>query len=268
LTNTAGTSLKIDNKDNKNSNLINDFKKEGIDLREDNAQFTLENQSNYYIFENEFIDQSTSLLDMILKYSQKEYKEISKIYFPDDGTFKMVQAQAHDENKYKEIIEHNIMDGEERNFSISVNVLYEILNDSNKSRMFLDILILFALATKSRFYAKELRFEFKVEDNCYEKELNIVNPESIHLYPLYNWIINDEEYEEPYNVKLHIVRQVIVNKKKISDAEGILEDSKLAYKRIISKKTNDYFDQLNQLKDDFLILSNNVYLSTEISPIF
>ena len=180
----------------------------------------------------------------------------------------MVQAQAHDENKYKEIIEHNIMDGEERNFSISVNVLYEILNDSNKSRMFLDILILFALATKSRFYAKELRFEFKVEDNCYEKELNIVNPESIHLYPLYNWIINDEEYEEPYNVKLHIVRQVIVNKKKISDAEGILEDSKLAYKRIISKKTNDYFDQLNQLKDDFLILSNNVYLSTEISPIF
>ena len=37
----------------------------------------------------------------------------------------------------------------------------------------------------------------------------------------------------------------------------MLLDCKLAYKRIISKKTDEYFSQINQLKDDFLMLSKN-----------
>lgn len=252
-----GTSLKINNNDDQSNNLINILKKEGIDLREDGTEFTLENQSDYYIFENEFINQSKNLSTIITKYSQKEYQKIAKIYLPNGETFRTVQAQIHDENKYEKIIENNIIDGDIRDFNISINVLDEILDDSDKSRLFLDILILFALATKSSYDAEALMAEFRIEDSNYKIEMSIMNPKPIHLYPLYSWIINDEEYEESYNVKLHIIRQVIVTKKDINDVEGILEDSKLAYKRIISKKTNDYFDQLNQLKDDFLILSNN-----------
>ncbi|WP_300385201.1 hypothetical protein, partial [Clostridium sp.] len=114
-----------------------------------------------------------------------------------------------------------------------------------------------ALANKSSYNAVQINSEFKAEDNKYNIILNILDSEPLNLYPIYDWIINDEEYEESYNVKLQIVRQVIINRKSINDVYGVLEDSKLAYKRIISKKTNEYFEQLNQLKDDFLTLSKN-----------
>jgi hypothetical protein len=252
-----GTSLKINNINDEGSYLINILKEEGIHLREDSNRFILENQSNYFIFEDKFINQCKNLLQMITKYSEKKYLDNIKVYLPDSETFGIVQTQVHDVKKYEKVIENNIIDGDIREFNISINVLVKVLDNSNESRVFLDILVLFALATKSSYDAEALRAEFRVENSIYKIEMNIKNPKPIHLYPLYNWIINDEEYEESYNVKLHIVRQVIVIKKNINDVEGILEDSKLAYKRIISKKTNDYFEQLNQLKDDFLILSNN-----------
>lgn len=252
-----GTSLKINNEDCENDRFINIIEKEGIDLRKDIAEIILENQSRYYILENQFINQSTNLSIIIRKFIHKEYQDNSKIYLLGKETFETVKAQACDENKYNKIIENNIIDGDIREFNISINVLDEVLDESEKSRAFLDILILFALATKSSYDAETLKAEFRVEDKNYKIEIDIINPKPIYLYPIYGWIINDEEYEESYNVKLHVIRQVIINKKDIHDVEGILEDSKLAYKRIIYKKTNDYFEQLNQLKDDFLILSNN-----------
>ena len=79
----------------------------------------------------------------------------------------------------------------------------------------------------------------------------------IYLYPIYNWIFNDVEYKDSYKVKLQIARQIIIKKKNIKNVEELLLDCKLAYKRIISKKTDEYFSQINQLKDDFLMLSKN-----------
>lgn len=252
-----GTSLKINNNDDESNCLINILKNEGIDLREDDAEFTLENQPDYYIFENEFINQCKNLLTIITKYSQKNYKKIGKKYLQDSESFRLIRAHANDKKKYEKIIENNIIDGDIRDFNISINVLDEILDNSDKSRLFLDILILFALATKSNYDAESIKSEFIIEDSNFKVEMNIVSSKPIYLYPIYNWIINDEEYEESYNVKLQIVRQVIITKRDIKDIEGILEDSKLAYNRIISKETKEYFEQLNQLKDDFLILSNN-----------
>lgn len=253
-----GTSLKINNRDEGNKNLINVLKKEGIDLREEYTGFTLENQSKYYIFENEFINQSNNLLEIIIKYSQKNYQDIGKIYLPSNRSFANVQAQPHDENKYDKIIKENRIDADIRNFPISLNVLNEALDNKNhKSILFIDILILFALATVSNYNAEEVEAEFRIEDKNYKVKLNIVDSKPLHLFPIYDWIFNEEEYEESYNVKLQVVRQVIINKNDIKDVKGVLEDSKLAYKRIISQKTNEYFEQINQLKDDFLILSKN-----------
>ena len=251
-----GTSLKISN-NKENQKLIKNFKKEGINLREDEENFILENQFNYFIFEDEFIAQSKNLSTMIDKYLQKEYNANAKIYLLEDERFGRIQTDESDKIKYRKILENNILDGDKRELDLSINVLNEVLSNNNSSKVFLDILILFLVATKSSYDAETLNAEFRIEDNSYEIEMNITDPKPIYLYPIYNWIVNDEEYEESYNVKLHIVRQVIVNKKNIIDVEGILKDSKLAYKRIISKKTNEYFEQLNQMKNDFLVLSNN-----------
>lgn len=249
-----GTSLKVDGK---SADFISLLKQEGISLRQNNDDFTLENQRNYFIFENQFIEQSTNLSTIITKYTQKVYENKSKVYFPEENNFINISSLANDLSKYTEIVNDNIIDGDIRNFDISVNVLNEVLNDSDKSVVFLDILILFALANRITYDAEKVQVKFKSDEENYKFDISIVNLKCIGLYPIYDWIFNDEEYKESYNVKLHIVRQVIIRKKNINDTSTILEDSKLAYKRIISKKTNEYFDQLNQLKSDFLVLSKN-----------
>lgn len=249
-----GTSMVI-NCDSENSDeLIDILENEGIKLRSGNI---LENQSNYFIFENEFINQETNLITILTKLKKKKYENRFKFYITNSKEFQFIKSKSDDRNKYKNIISQNIIDGDIRELDISLNIINETLDDSVKSGVLLDILILLALANKSSYSAEDFKAEFRTDDNYYRTKISIINDNPIGLYPIYNWIINDDEYEESYNVKLHIVRQVIAIKQDIKDVDGILEDSKLAHKRIISKKTDDYFDQLNQLKDDFLTLSKN-----------
>lgn len=256
--NWRSTSLKIDSASNEGLTLIRTLHDKGIELRQDGLIYTLENQKCHYIFENEFISQSKNLPLMIKKYVQKNHGKCGKVSIFYHGEFQDIEIDTKDKKVYANITDENNIDGDIRKFPISVNVLYEVFDsDNNKSTLFIDILILLALANKSSYNAEQIKSEFRTEDNSYNITLNISDSESLNLYPIYDWIINDEEYEESYNVKLQIVRQVIINKKDIKDTHGVLEDSKLAYKRIISKKTNEYFEQLNQLKDDFLTLSKN-----------
>ena len=250
-----GTSLKIDDSD---SCFVERLKQEGIILRENDDEITLENQKNYFIYENEFIDQSKHLQTMITKYTQKEYSDKCKVYISEENQFKSIQSNFEDLEKYLKITKNNIIDGDVRDLNISINVLQNILDDSRiKPRLFLDILILFALGNRISYDAEKFEVEFNLDEEQYKVDIDITKPKPINLYPIYDWIFNDEEYQESYTVKLNIARQVIIRKRSITDALGILMDSKLAYKRIISKKTDDYFNQINQLKDDFLVLSKN-----------
>ncbi len=250
-----GTSLKIDDAD---SCFVERLKQEGIILRENDDEITLENQKNYFIYENEFIDQSKHLQTMITKYTQKEYSDKCKVYISEENQFKSIQSNFEDLEKYLKITKNNIIDGDVRDLNISINVLQNILDDSRiKPRLFLDILILFALGNRISYDAEKFEVEFNLDEEQYKVDIDITKPKPINLYPIYDWIFNDEEYQESYTVKLNIARQVIIRKRSITDALGILMDSKLAYKRIISKKTDDYFNQINQLKDDFLVLSKN-----------
>ena len=194
---------------------------------------------------------------MINKYTQKEYSDKSKVYFSEENEFKSIQPIFGDLNKYLEVAQNNVIDGDIREFNISINVLNNIMDDSRKPRLFLDILIMFALGNRVSYDAENVGVEFNLDEERYRVDIDIVNSDPINLYPIYNWIFNDEEYKDSYTVKLNIVRQVIIRKRSITDTLGILTDSKLAYKRIISKKTDDYFNQLNQLKEDFLVLSKN-----------
>ena len=250
-----GTSLKIDDAD---SCFVERLKQEGIILRENDDQITLENQKNYFIYENEFIDQSKHLETMITKYTQKEYSDKCKVYFSEENEFKSIQSNFEDLEKYLKVTKNNIIDGDVRELNISINVLKNILDDSRKKpSLFLDILILFALGNRISYDAEKFEVEFNLDEEQYKVDIDITNPKPINLYPIYDWIFNDEEYKDSYTLKLNIARQVIIRKRSITDASEILTDAILAYKRIISKKTDDYFNQLNQLKNDFLVLSKN-----------
>lgn len=251
------TSLRIDN----NNQLVDDFikllKDNEIKLREEQNIYCLENQENYFIYEDDFIESTRNLNLVVRKLSQKNYNENGKIYLVNNNDFRLVESNWEDKVVYEEILKDNIINGNIREFPISVNVINEVLTrKTSKSELILDFLILVALSTKITYYAEEIESEFRIDDKSYKINLNI-DDAPLHLYALYDWIINNNEYKDSYKVKLQIVRQVIVSKRNIKDINEILEDSKLAYKRIISRKTDDYFEQLNKLKDDFLALSKN-----------
>lgn len=252
-----GTSLKIDN----NNQLVDDFikllKDNEIELREEQNIYCLKNQENYFIYEDDFIESTRNLNLVVRKLSEKNYNENGKIYLANNNDFRLVESNWEDKAVYEEILEDNIIDGNLRKFPISVNVINEVLTrKTSKSELILDFLILVALSTKITYCAEEIESEFKIDDKRYKINLKI-DDAPLHLYALYDWIINNNEYKDSYKVKLQIVRKVIVSKRNIKDINEILEDSKLAYKRIISRKTDDYFEQLNNLKDDFLALSKN-----------
>ena len=103
-----GTSLKIYNA---NSCFVKRLRQEGISLRENDDEITLENQKNYFIYENEFIEQSKNLISMINKYAQKEYSDKSKAYFSDRNEFKNIQSIFGDLHKYLEVTKNNVIDG-------------------------------------------------------------------------------------------------------------------------------------------------------------
>ena len=206
-----GTSVTFDKA---NNILVDILKKEGIFLRENDNGFTLENQSNYFIYENEFIEASTNLLSIVTKYTQKEYSGKSKVFWTKENTFENIQANFSDSCKYLNIVRNNIIDGDIRELNISINVLNSILNESRKSRLFLDILIMFALGTRVRYDAEDVNVEFYVDDAYYNFNINIKKSDFLNLYPIYDWIFNDEEYKDSYIVKLQIVRHVIIKKKR------------------------------------------------------
>ncbi|HHU85033.1 MAG TPA: hypothetical protein GXZ23_07705 [Clostridiales bacterium] len=251
-----GTSLKISDTE-ANEDFIYYLNQEGISLRNDEGYYTLENQANYFILEDDFVFQSKNLSLLIDKYTHKNYNDKIFVYSSQNQSFQEINEVLSDKEKYLRILENNILDGDKRNIDLSVNTLNLVLEDNTKNKTFIDALILLCLANKSSYDAENIKSEFQIEEKSFTVNLNIASTEPIGLYPIYSWIINDEEYKSSHFVKLEIVRQIIVNKRDITNVESLLIDSKLAYKRIISRKTNDYFEQLNRLKDDFLTLSKN-----------
>lgn len=251
------TSLNIDSSDTNNSSLLVALNSEAISLYDKDRIKKLENQKNYYILEDDFIESSKNLITIIRKYIDKDFTCKSKIYIPTTHKFKEINGDPRDKDIYEKITGDNKIDGEIRKFPISVNVLNKALCTTNpKSLLIIDYFILLVLSNKSSFSAEDLSAEFKHNDKSFKIELNL-DSKPLNLFPLYDWIFNRENYKESYEVKINIVRQVIINKQSLKDIKGLIEDSNLAFNRIVSNKTDDYFTQLNQLKDDFLILAQN-----------
>ena len=73
---------------------------------------------------------------MINKYTQKEYSNKSKAYFSDRNEFENIQSIFGDLHKYLEVAKNNVIDGDIREFNISINVLNNIMDDSRKPRLF------------------------------------------------------------------------------------------------------------------------------------
>lgn len=259
--NWIGIELCLDKRLDMHQNLIDSMEDKGIYLRsEDESNFLyLQNQSNYFILEDEFIAQSTNMNRIFNKLAEKNYQNQLEIFNINDYKFVDVKSKADDIDLYHEVLSKNIIIGLNSMPNISINVLHEVLRD-RKSILIIDVLILFSLANKVKYEAEELKLEFFGEDS-YELEINILKTKPLNLWILYDWIFNTREYEASHLLKIDIVRKIILYRKSLEDVEGILRDSITSYNRVISQKSDSYFEQLNKLKDDFIIISKNAQSS-------
>lgn len=118
-----GTSLKIDLQENVESNFIKSLKNQSINLRREGNIYYLENQSKYFIYEDEFIDDSRRLPSIITKFIQKDYNNLGQVYIASNASFIEIGADKKDKIIYEKIIKGNNIDGTTREFPISINIL-------------------------------------------------------------------------------------------------------------------------------------------------
>lgn len=254
-----GQTLLLNKKNKFESDILKVIEYYNVRIRSEDVEneYALPNPSSYFVLEDEFIGQTKNFINILNKLSEKDYENTCFVYRVINHDMEEVDADFRDKELYSGVLSNNIVVGVEGTPEISINVLQEVLGENKKSNLVIDIFILFALAHKTTYEAETIKYEFRSIDREYLLELDIIKSSPIHLWPIYNWVFNSREYKDSHLTKLEIVRQVILNKQSIYPTKEILKDCQLCYKRIISQKTNDYFDQLNKLKDDFLVLSKN-----------
>ena len=253
-----GTSIRL-GKESLSKTLIKAIEDEGILLRDEPNDYILENQESYFILENEYTSKATNLIKIIEKYNAKDYvQEIKEIVFEKTGIkVQNVKVKSDDIDTYKEIVSDNIIDGKIREFNVSIKMLNTILDDSKISRNIIDIFILFAIGNRCKYDAGSFNSEFNMDGDRKTISIDFRNSEPINLYPIYEWIVDKNEYECSYVVKLQIFRQVILSGSSIRDIKNNLMQCIRIYRRIISNKTKEYFEQVEGMKNDFIELSRN-----------
>lgn len=259
-----GTSFELDNV-SVNFQLINLLKGKKIG-EEESEKYIIYNDANLFFFESEFICQESLFSNIMDKFYIKNYS--GTLFYYHEGGFEELAGNPDEIETYSKIIQENNISGIDRSkLKISVNALEKILI-SNKDRFVETIYILIFLANKTKRDGNNFIFEFEDGEKIFLRSISFENSEDVNLFQLYDWIVNDTEFPNSYKTKLAIIRKIVFNKKSFEDSDDILIEAKSAFNRIISRETDKYFEQVNQLKEDFLSLAdtqNKVNRSLHIS---
>lgn len=108
------------------------------------------------------------------------------------------------------------------------------------------------ISNVTNFNKNTFEFIVKLDDTEVRKKIDFTSIESLDLLKFYDWIMSSEE-----NVftRLSIVREIIINKNSFVLDDSDLNSAKSAFNRIIKEEIDKYFEQVNILKNDFLLLS-------------
>lgn len=231
---------------------IGKLKKEG---------YYIYNQKNIWLFEEEFIDDITHSLQQIFdKLSCKDYSQIK--YFDYETNSFINFYNGADSEIYLKIVSSNIIDGVEfKKLNISLALLSKDGYEAKSERVkhLIDIYILLLLSSKTRRRQDKLEFSFEGEQEVFlfESKFGDKNLEN-GLLEIYDWIVNSQEYREAYKVKLQIVRTLIAKQKQLKEFRLLKSQSESIFNRIISGKTDKYFELQSSLKDDFIKISTGI----------
>ena len=254
-----------------NSPLQQIFKSNQIGVKKNDGYY-IYNKENIWIFEEEFIDESSHNLQQIFdKLCLKNYDNI-QCFDLVTSEFKVVTE--FDAENYLKIISFNTINGVEyEKLKISLKLLSggKYSSKSDRVRHLINIYVLFLLANRTKRQQNRLEFTFEGDlDSCvfiteFGKQ-NLTDGlleidellKSDGLLEIYEWIVNEQEYSEAYKVKLQIVRSLILKQKKLDELDLIKNQAESIFNRIVSGKTDHYFELQNNLKDDFIKISTMI----------
>ena len=127
---------------------------------------------------------------------------------------------------------------------------------SDRVRHLINIYVLLLLANRTRRQQNKLEFTFEgdLDSFIFKTEFGKGNFTD-GLLEIYEWIVNEQEYSEAYKVKLQIIRSLIIKRKKLDELDLVKNQAESIFNRIVSGKTDHYFELQNNLKDDFIKIS-------------
>ena len=224
---------------------------------EKNDGYYIFNKENTWIFEEEFIDEPSHNLQQIFdKLCIKNYDNI-QCFDSETNEFKVVTES--DAENYLKIISLNTINGVEyEKLKISLKLLSggNYSSKSDRVRHLINIYVLFLLANRTKRQQNRLEFTFEgdLDSFVFKTEFGKGNFTD-GLLEIYEWIVTKQEYSEAYKVKLQIVRSLIIKQKKLDQLDLIKNQAESIFNRIVSEKTDHYFELQNNLKDDFIKIS-------------
>lgn len=270
-----GTSYEIVD-DESNRDLIEFLKYNKIELEEENGKYIVY-QNNTTIFNlNDYIETKTHFTDIEDYFSDIDFSEKIDYIYRDNHNWKIEKIDVKDEiEKYNNVIKTNIINRDIKNFSI--NLLRKVENPSKKILHLNRIFILLFLSTNTEIKILENGFIFDfriIEDRISISEkysFSEVKTNDIDLLNrAYDWVINDTGYYNTYKQRLDIVRSIIVKNGTFRINEDIVNKAESIFKRIISQETDKYFEEVSNLKNDFLKITereNDIYQSLHLKLI-
>ncbi|WP_161980667.1 hypothetical protein [Streptococcus sp. S784/96/1] len=172
--------------------------------------------------------------------------------------------------KYKSIFENNHIDTDRNISNISINLLKKLNNQTTKVRLLRKIYILLMLSTSIKLDINTFTFKIEQDGSLVETIVDYKKSDDKDIDILdkfYEWILNEKGYENTYNEKLRIVRNLITRNNEFYFSLSMLESAKSIFKRVIKKETDRYFEEVGQLKNDFIAIAereNNTYQSLHL----
>ncbi|AND80193.1 hypothetical protein [Streptococcus pantholopis] len=157
-----------------------------------------------------------------------------------------------------------------KNFSI--NYLCHI-KQTEKVKYLRKLLMLSVFANLTNIEENKFSFSFLTNNDfndLIERTYDyscIDNTEIEIMDSIYSWIFNQDNENKTCFQKINIVRNLIVRNGLLEFKDTFLDSAKSIYKRIINQDTDKYFEQVNQLKNDFLTIAereNTIYQSLHL----
>ena len=218
------------------------------------------NQADIWVFEEEFIDTPSHNLQQIFdKLCIKNYDNIQCF---DLVTCEFKVVTESDAENYLKIISFNTINGiEYEKLKISLKLLSggDYSSKSDRVRHLINIYVLLLLANRTKRQQNRLEFTFEGDLDSFVFKTEFGKQNLIDgLLEISEWSVTEQEYSEAYKVKLQIVRSLILKQKKLDELDLIKNQAESIFNRIVSGKTDHYFELQNNLKDDFIKISTMI----------